>query len=112
VLSAAKEAGAQSAGYVLLRLPFAVRPIFEEWMLRNYPDKADRVFALIRSTRDGRMNNYEWGKRMRGEGEYAKQIQRTFQVFRGKCGLDRPLPPLDSSRFVPPRPTSGQLQLF
>jgi DNA repair photolyase len=112
ILAAAREAGARSAGYVLLRLPFAVRPIFEDWIKRNYPDKAERVFALIRSTRDGRMNKYAWGTRLRGEGPYADQIRQTFQVFRRKHGLDQPLPPLDCSKFAPPRPSTGQLRLF
>jgi len=112
ILAAAKEAGAMSAGYVLLRLPFAVRPIFEDWLTNHYPDKADRVLALIRSTRAGQMNNHEWGKRMRGEGPYAEQIQHSFKIFRAKHGLDRPLAPLDTTRFCPPQPSTGQLRLF
>lgn len=112
ILAAAKEAGAASASYILLRLPFAVRPIFEEWITRNYPDKAPRVLALIRQTRGGRMNDSQWGRRMRGQGHYAEGIEKTFQIFRKKHGLDRPLAPLDHSKFAPPRPTSGQLRLF
>jgi DNA repair photolyase len=112
ILAAAKEAGAASAGYVLLRLPFAVRPIFEDWVTSHYPEKADRILALIRSTRAGRMNNHEWGKRMRGEGPYAEQIQQTFKIFRAKQGLDRPLPPLDTTKFCPPQPRTGQMRLF
>jgi DNA repair photolyase len=112
ILQAAREAGAQAASYVLLRLPLAVRPIFEEWLMRNYPDKAERVFSLIRSTREGRMNDPQFGSRMRGEGNYAAGIARAFQVFKIKSGLDRSLPPLDSSRFVPPQPARGQMRLF
>jgi DNA repair photolyase len=112
ILAAAKEAGAEWAGYVLLRLPYAVRPIFEDWIRRSYPEKADRVVALIRETRDGRMNDPAFGSRMRGKGPYAEQIENTFQVFRRKHGLDRPLLPLDSSRFVPPQPRAGQMRLF
>jgi DNA repair photolyase len=112
ILEAAREAGARTAGYVLLRLPLAVRPIFEEWLNRNYPDKAQRVLSLIRSTRDGRMNDAQWGRRMRGHGEYAEQIGQTFKVFRKKYGLDQPLAPLDRGRFIPPQPRGGQLRLF
>lgn len=112
ILAAAKEAGAESASYILLRLPFAVRPIFEEWLARTYPDKAPRVLALIRQTRGGRMNDSRWGRRMRGEGRYAEGIERTFRIFRKKHGLEGPLAPLDHSKFTPPRPTSGQLRLF
>jgi DNA repair photolyase len=112
VLEAAREAGASTAGFVLLRLPFAVRPIFEDWLARCYPEKAERVLALIRSTRDGRLNDSQWGSRMRGKGAYAKQIAQTFKVFAKKHGLDRPLPPLDNTQFHPPKPQSGQLRLF
>jgi DNA repair photolyase len=112
LLAAAKDAGARHAGYVLLRLPLAVRPIFEDWLARSYPDKAPRVLALVRSTRQGRMNDSQWGKRLRGEGQYAEQIANTFEVFRKKLGLDRPLQPLDQTKFTPPRPSSGQLRLF
>jgi DNA repair photolyase len=112
VLAAAREAGASSAGFVLLRLPFAVRPIFEDWLHRSYPEKADRVLALIRSTRNGRLNDPNWGSRMRGQGAYAEQIAQTFKVFAKKHGLDRPLPPLDNSRFRPPKLHGGQLRLF
>lgn len=112
LLDAAREAGAMSAGYVLLRLPFAVRPIFENWVTEHYPDKAERILARIRATRDGRMNDSTWGQRMRGVGQYAEQIEQTFKVFRKKLGLEGPLPELDCGKFQPPQPTSGQLRLF
>jgi DNA repair photolyase len=112
ILEAAAEAGAKTASYLLVRLPWAVRPIFEEWLIRSYPDKAQRVLGLIRSTRDGQMNDHQWGSRMRGEGPYAEQIAQAVAVFKKKLGLNRQLPPLDSSKFTPPRPTAGQLRLF
>lgn len=112
LLAAAKEAGAWRASFTLLRLPMAVRPIFEQWVTRAYPDKAQRILALIRETRGGKMNDAKFGSRMRGEGNYADGIRNTFQIFRKKHGLDRPLPPLDHSQFTPPQPVSGQLRLF
>jgi DNA repair photolyase len=112
ILHAARAAGARTAGYTLVRLPLAVRPVFEEWLMRNYPDKAERVFSLIRSTRQGRMNDAQFGTRMRGQGNYAAGVARTFEVFKARFGLDRPLPPLDSSKFVPPQPAHGQMRLF
>jgi DNA repair photolyase len=112
ILERARDAGARSAGSLLVRLPFAVRPIFEEWLARNYPDKAQRVLALIRSTRGGRMNDYQFGSRMSGQGPYAEQIRRTFAVFRKKFGLEGPLPKLDYSQFRPPLPHAGQMRLF
>jgi DNA repair photolyase len=112
ILSAAKEAGAISAGYVLLRLPWAVRPIFEDWLTRNFPLQADRVKSLVRSTRDGKMYQTDWGLRQRGSGAYAKQIGQNFKVFAHKLGLDQPMPERDTSLFQPPKPESGQLRLF
>jgi DNA repair photolyase len=112
ILAAAREAGAATASYTLLRLPMAVRPIFEDWITRSYPDRAERVLSLIRSTRDGRMNDSQWGRRLRGQGLYAEQVEQTFKIFRKKHGLDRPLPPLDHTKFVPPKQTTGQMRLF
>ncbi len=112
ILQAARAAGAQTAGYMLVRLPLAVRPVFEEWLMRNYPDRAERVFSLIRLTRQGRMNDAQFGTRMRGQGNYAAGVARTFAVFKSKFGLDRELPPLDSSKFIPPQPAQGQMRLF
>ena len=112
LLKAAHESGARSAGYVLLRLPLAVRPIFEDWILRTYPLQAERVLSLIRGTRDGNMSDAQWGRRMRGEGPYAETIAATFKTFCKKFGLDAGLPPLDYSRFRPPKTANGQMHLF
>jgi len=112
VLQAAKDAGAQRAGYVLLRLPHTVRPVFDVWLGSHYPLKRDRVLSLIRSTRSGGMNDPRFGSRKRGEGSYAEQIGNTFRVWAKKLGLDQPLPEPDISRFRPPRIKTGQMQLF
>jgi hypothetical protein len=90
----------------------AVRPIFEEWVTRNFPDKAPRVLGLVRETRGGQMNDSRFGSRMRGQGTYAEGIARTFRVFRQKHGLNDPLPPLDHTKFRAPRVSGGQMQLF
>jgi DNA repair photolyase len=112
ILSAAKEAGALSAGYVLLRLPWAVRPIFEDWLDRNFPLQAEKVKSLVRSTRDGKMYQTDWGLRQRGSGAYAEQINQNFKVFTRKLGLDQPMPERDTTLFEPPPPDTGQLRLF
>ncbi len=112
ILAAAKDAGAQTAGYVLLRLPLAVRPIFLDWLEAAAPLQAERVKGLIRATRDGQLNQSQFGSRMRGTGNYAQQIRQTFEVFARRQGLDGRLPPLDSSQFRPPRSASGQMSLF
>lgn len=112
ILQAAREAGARSAGYVLLRLPLTVVPVFQAWLTGNFPDKRERVESLIRSTRGGGLYQPQFGLRQRGDGPYAAQIAQSFQVFARKFALDRPLPELDSSQFRPPRDTSGQMSLF
>lgn len=112
ILEAAADAGAQSAGYTLLRLPLTVEPVFREWLNRTQPLKVERVEQRLRQSRDGKMNQSTWGERMRGSGEIADQIGRMFKVFRQKVGLEGRLPPLDSSQFVPPVGRSGQMRLF
>jgi len=112
ILEAAHQAGAAAAGYVLLRLPLTVEPIFRAWLEENYPNKKERVEALIRSTRSGKLTDSQFGRRMRGEGNYARQIAQNFKVFSQRFGLDRRLPELDVAQFRPPRPASGQLQMF
>ncbi|MDB5337935.1 MAG: Radical superfamily protein [Planctomycetaceae bacterium] len=112
VLEAAREAGAQAAGYILLRLPLTVLPVFQEWLERTHPTQRERIEHLIQNTRDGGMNSSQFGERMRGTGAIAEQIQQTFRLFRRKLGYADQLPPLDYSHFEPPRPKSGQLTLF
>lgn len=112
VLEAAHDAGAQAAGFVLLRLPYAVKPIFLNWLEQHFPLKRPRVEGLIKETRGGKLNDPRFGTRMRGEGNYAKQIEQTFRVFAHKYGLDKRLPELDSSQFVPPQSVGGQKRLF
>ena len=112
ILKAAADSGAQTASYILLRLPLAVNPIFLDWLRRTQPTKADRVESLIRSTRDGELSDARFGRRMRGTGVIAEQIQQTFGVFAKKCGLERKGAPLDVSQFRPPQSSSGQMRLF
>lgn len=112
LLQAAAAAGALTAGYILLRLPLRVQPVFLDWLQRTQPTKAERVESAVRDTRDGRLNSSEFGERFRGRGLLAEQIERTFRVFTRKLGLDGPAPPLDLTQFRPPVSSSGQLRLF
>ncbi len=112
ILAAAKEAGARSAGSILLRLPWAVAPVFLDWLARIFPDKAARIEGRIRGSRGGKLNDPEFGRRMSGTGEFADQIGQVFRVFARRLGLDGGLPPYDCSRFVPPPDASGQGRLF
>jgi DNA repair photolyase len=112
ILQAAADAGAKTAGYVLLRLPFAVKPIFERWLAENCPAQFDRVMSRIRTTRGGQMYQTQWRVRQTGTGPYAEQIAATFKTFKKKYKLDGELPPQDFSHFRPPRTPDGQLTLF
>lgn len=112
LLKAAADAGATSAGYILLRLPLTVQPVFLDWLQRTQPTKAERVESAIRSTRDGGLNHSEFRTRFRGHGLLAEQIAQNFRVFTRKLSLDAQGLALDTSRFRPPVPSSGQLRLF
>jgi DNA repair photolyase len=112
ILEAAKMAGVKEAGYVLLRLPLEVRDLFQEWLRANYPDRADKVIKIIRETQGGKDYDSKWFTRQRGTGPYAWLIGRRFQAACERLGLNERRLSLDVSRFTPPRPDSGQLQLF
>jgi DNA repair photolyase len=111
VLDSARAMGALEAGYVLLRLPLEVSPIFKEWLLRNYPDRYRHVLSLVRSMRGGKDYDAEWGKRMRGEGPYAWQIGRRFEIAAKRLGLNLSRRRLRTDLFSP-TPGSEQLSLF
>lgn len=120
VLAAAREAGADSAGYVLLRLPHEVKDLFQEWLAVHYPLKSEHVMSLIRQLREGKENDPRFGTRMRGTGLFAQLLARRFQVACERLGLNRRAIPLDTGRFRPPArngqagppPAGGQLALF
>src|SRR5690606_6490917 len=88
ILDSARAAGAREAGYIILRLPLEVSPIFKDWLLRHYPDRYRHVMGLIRSMRGGKDYDSEWGKRMKGTGPYAWQIGRRFEITARKLGLN------------------------
>ena len=109
ILEAAAAAGASFAGHTALRLPYAVAPLFEEWLARHVPEKKDKVLNRIRALRGGKLNNSDFGLRMRGEGIFAEQISRMFEVAcRRAGGLDRE-PELSTAFFR--RPGGAQLEL-
>jgi DNA repair photolyase len=89
ILAAAAQAGAQTAGYVLIRLPYEVKTLFREWLDAHLPERAEHVMSLIRATRNGRENDPRFGSRMRGEGAYAELIGRRFETACRRLGLLR-----------------------
>ncbi|ENP54606.1 hypothetical protein C072_00337 [Brucella abortus 863/67] len=112
ILDAAYAQGAREAGYVLLRLPLEVAPLFKDWLLRNYPDRYRHVMSLVRSMRDGKDYDAEWGKRMRGTGPYAWQIGRRFEIAARKLGFNTQRLRLRTELFEPIQKGGKQLSLF
>jgi DNA repair photolyase len=95
-----------------LRLPLELRELFTEWLETHYPAKAKHVLSLIQQTREGSLYQAEFGKRMRGTGQYAELLEGRFRAARRKYGLDRPRPPLDTARFRCPPRSGDQMRLF
>ena len=112
ILDAARAAGARDAGYVLLRLPLEVSPIFKDWLLRHYPDRYRHVMSLVRSMRDGKDYDSEWGKRMRGTGPYAWQIGRRFEIAARRLGFNAKRTSLRTDLFVQAKKKNEQLMLL
>ena len=112
ILDAARAAGARDAGYVLLRLPLEVSPIFKDWLLRHYPDRYRHVMSLVRSMRDGKDYDSEWGKRMKGSGPYAWQIGRRFEIAARRLGFNAERKQLRTDLFVSAGRKNEQLMLL
>jgi DNA repair photolyase len=109
VLEAAKSAGAVSASYVLLRLPYGVKDVFQDWLKVHFPEKLERILGTIRNHRGGKLNSSEFGSRMRGEGAQAEQIHQMFHVFRERLGFGAGATELSTEHFR--RPGGMQLSL-
>ncbi|MCF7643995.1 PA0069 family radical SAM protein [Bacillus subtilis] len=112
ILDSAYAMGAREAGYVLLRLPYEVAPLFKDWLLQHFPDRYRHVMSLLRSMRGGKDYDAEWGKRMRGEGPYAWQIGRRFEIACKKHGLNVHKFRLRCDLFTPLQTNGVQLSLF
>jgi DNA repair photolyase len=110
ILERAREAGATSAGYVMLRLPNEVAPLFKDWLAAHYPLKEKHVLSLIHQMRGGRDYDSRWGLRQRGTGEYAAMIGKRFAVACRRLGLNAGRRPLSTALFK--RPGVQQLNLF
>ena len=110
IIKAAVQAGARCAGYTHLRLPYAVAPLFEQWLAAHIPTKKDKVLNRIRAMRGGQLNESQFGRRMRGEGIFAEQIASLFKLACRQAGLPQQGPTLSTAAFR--RPADPQLPLF
>ncbi len=111
ILEAAHEAGARSAGYVLLRLPHELKDVWREWLQLHYPQRAAHVMSLVQQMRGGKDYDSRFGTRMHGEGPFAQLIAKRFARANRQLGYSA-LPGGDTSKFVPPRKPSPQGDLF
>lgn len=110
IVTGVAKAGAVAAGYVPLRLPYGVAPLFEEWLTLHRPLQKEKILHLIRSMRGGRLNDPNFVTRMQGKGAYAEQIEELFEISCRKAGLNSSRPRLSPVAFR--RPGSAQLPLF
>ena len=105
ILEAARDAGAVSAGHVLLRLPHELKDIWREWLQLHYPERAAHVMSLMRQMRGGKDYDSAFGSRMRGQGPFAELIGQRFRKAHARLGFGR-MPEANCADFVPPRPDS------
>jgi DNA repair photolyase len=113
ILERAKAAGAISAGYVLLRLPLELKPLFKEWLEEHFPAKAAHVLSLVAQTHGGRIYDSTWSKRMTGTGPYADMLRLRFDRACRRLGFDaRSTRPLETTLFRSPLQKGDQLALF
>ncbi len=110
IAMAAAKAGAGFCGYVALRLPFAVKELFEQWLDQHYPEKKRKILHHLREIRGGKLNDANFSTRMRGEGIYAQQMAALFQLAQRKSGIMARWPKLTTEHFC--RPGKNQLSLF
>ncbi len=111
VLEAAWEAGARSAFYTVVRLPWEVAPLFKQWLELHYPERAGRIMARIREMRGGKDYDADFATRMKGSGLWADLIRQRFEKATNRIGLHRERVSLDLSAFRPPG-AAGQGSLF
>jgi DNA repair photolyase len=112
ILEASASAGAQSAGYILIRLPLEVRELFENWLRQHYPMRAAHVLTLLEEMREGALNQSRFFERMRGTGVFAELLARRFELARRRLGLDGERAALDTTQFRIPPGDGRQLGLF
>jgi DNA repair photolyase len=112
ILAAARDAGATSAFSIVLRLPWEVNPLFQQWLQTHVPDKAARIMARVREMRGGKDNDARFGSRMTGEGVWAQLLRQRFHKACASLGLNRERTALDLTQFRPPAVMASQGELF
>ena len=109
IMAAAADAGARNAAYTIVRLPYAVKDLFETWLETNFPLRKEKILNRIRSMRGGKLYDADFATRMQGSGFYAEQIENLFKASKKRYGLNKPMP-LSLEHFK--KPDGNQLSLF
>src|SRR6186713_1722975 len=109
IMKEAKDNGATFTAYTFIRLNGAIKLIFHDWLYKNFPDRADKVWHLIEASHDGKVNDSRWGVRMRGEGNIAQLVAQQYARYTQKYGLNAERWELDTTKFMRP---GGQMRLF
>ncbi len=109
ILELAATAGARSASFIPVRLPFEVAPLFRAWLDTHYPDRAGKVMSIIQSIRGGRDNDPDFGTRMRGQGPWYDLMLARFKIARRRFGLEGARMALRTDLFRPPQGAQGRL---
>ena len=109
IMKAASENGAKFSAYTFIRLNGAVKLLFHDWLYKNFPDRADKVWHLIESGHDGKVNDSRWGVRMRGEGNIAALVAQQYKKYGKLYGLNAERWELDCTKFCRP---GQQLNMF
>jgi DNA repair photolyase len=109
ILAASRRAGATTAGYVPLRLPFGLAALFDEWLTLHEPLQKEKILNRVREIRGGQLNDPNFGSRLRGEGEYAGQLRKLFEAACRKADLNASRPKLSAGAFRRP---GSQMNLF
>ncbi len=102
IIKLASEAGAKFSAYTFIRLNGAIKLLFHDWLLKNFPDRADKVWHLIESSHNGKVNDSRWGVRMRGEGNIAELVAMQYRKYTRKYGLNHERLELDTTSFMRP----------
>ena len=110
ILEAARRAGASFGSYVVLRLPYAVKDVFLRWLDDHAPERKEKIVSRIRDLRDGKLNDANFGSRMRGAGAFADEIRELFRIGCRRAGMPNERPTLSVEAFR--RPGGAQLALF
>ena len=102
IIKAASEVGASFSAYTYIRLNGAIKFLFHDWLFKNFPDRAEKVWHLIEGSHNGKVNDSRWGIRMRGEGSVAKIVADQYHTYTKKYGLQHERLGVDCSNFKRP----------